>query len=462
MGIAFRRLSISALAAVSVLAALPAKAETLADALVSAYENSGLLEQNRATLRAADEGVAQAVARLRPVVSYTIASQRNYSNGDISGRFTETAHIDFSLPIYQFGRGNLAVEVQKETVLATRDALTGVEQQVLLRAVSAYMNVRRDLQSVDLSNNQVRLISEELRAARDRFDVGEITRTDVSQAEASLALARANLAAREGSLAVSREEYRAVVGRYPSSLARAPRAPSAAADMRAAVNIARQNHPDLKGAQRQVTISELSLMSTERQMLPSVNLTARTGVVENDRDLTGNIGVSVTGPIYQGGQLKSLQRQSMAQRDASRANLLLTGQRIEQNVANAWSQLRVSQAQITASNRAITASRAAWEGVREEARLGARTTLDVLDAEQNLLDARTNLASAQADAQIAAYTLLSSMGLLTAEHLNLGVQTYDPADYYNAVSGAPLGAATSEQGERLDNLLRSIAGGGNN
>lgn len=462
MGIAFRRLSISALAAVSVLAALPAKAETLADALVSAYESSGLLEQQRATLRAADETVAQAVARLRPVVDYTIASQRTYSNGDISGRFTESARINFRLPIYQFGRGRLAVEVQKETVLATRDALTGVEQQVLLRAVSAYMNVRRDMQSVDLSNNQVRLITEELRAARDRFDVGEITRTDVSQAEASLALARATLAAREGSLAASREEYRAVIGRYPSGLARPPRAPSAASGSRAAVTIALQNHPDLKQAQRQVTIDELGLMATERAMLPSVNLTAETGVVENNRNLRGNIGVSVTGPIYQGGQLKSQQRQAMAERDASRANLLVTGQRIEQNVANAWSQLRVYQAQIQASNRAVTASRAAWEGVREEARLGARTTLDVLDAEQNLLDARTNLASAQADAQIAAYSLLSSMGLLTAEHLNLGVQTYDPADYYAAVSGAPIRPATSEQGERLDNLLRSIAGGGNN
>ena len=126
----------------------------------------------------------------------------------------------------------------------------------------------------------------------------------------------------------------------------------------------------------------------------------------------------------------------------------------------AWSNLAISGAQIRASNQAIRASRAAWEGIREEARLGARTTLDVLNAEQDLLDARSNLVTAQSDAQVAAYSLLSSMGLLTVKHLNLGVQTYDPAAYYNSVSNAPT-RPTSEQGERLDALLRSIAGGGN-
>ncbi len=462
MGIAFRRLSISAITAVSMFAALPAKAETLADALVSAYENSGLLEQNRATLRAADENVAQAVAALRPVLTYAFTSTRNWEIGDQAGDFRERAAINFSLPIYQFGRGRIAIEAQKEAVLATREALVGVEQQVLLRAIQAYMNVRSSTELVGLSHNNVRLITEELRAARDRFDVGEITRTDVSQAESRLASARATLALREGDLQIAREEYKAAVGRYPSQLAVPPAAPSRASSLEGAQNVALQNHPDLKGAQRQVTIRELNLTATERGMLPTLSATGSLSTTENSSAAFGEVGITLSGPIYQGGQIKSQQRQAMAERDAARAQLLVAGQTVQQNVANAWSNLAVSRAQIQASNRAITASRAAWEGVREEARLGARTTLDVLNAEQTLLDARSSLVSAQSNSQLAAYSLLASMGLLTVEHLNLGIQTYDPSDYYNAVSGAPIRPVTSEQGERLDNLLRSIAGGGNN
>lgn len=462
MTYALRRLKLSAITAFSLFVSpVSLQAETLADALVSAYENSGLLLQNRAVLRAADEGVAQAVASLRPTLTYILQSTRQHANNVPVGDFTESATLQLRLPIYQFGRGRLAIEAQKETVLATRDALVSVEQQVLLRAIQAYMNVRRDAQFVGLSHNNVRLITEELRAARDRFEVGEITRTDVSLAEARLASARATLAAREGNFQVSREEYRAAIGDYPGQLATPPRAPSVASSVQAAQNLAVQNHPDLKRAQRDVTVAEMNIAITERQMLPTVSATAN-GVLGENGNQSGNLGLQITGPIYQGGQLKSLQRQAMAQRDASRALLLIAGQTLQQNVGNAWSQLSVSHAQIQASNRAISASRAAWEGVREEARLGARTTLDVLNAEQDLLDARSNLVSAQSDSQVAAYNLLASMGLLTVEHLNLGVQTYDPADYYAAVSGAPARRATSEQGERLDALLRSIAGGNGN
>ena len=455
-----RKLSITAFTVTSLFfSSAAAQAETLADALVSAYEESGLLQQNRAVLRAADENVAQAVAALRPTVTYLLRSQATYQQGSHTAPFTESATLNFTLPIYQFGRGRLAIEAQKETVLATREALVGVEQQVLLRAVQAYMNVRRDAEFVSLSHNNVRLITQELRAARDRFEVGEITRTDVSLAEARLASARATLAAREGGLQVAREEYRAAVGHYPNRLASPPRAPSTASNIDAAQTLARNNHPDLKRAQRDVTVAELNLMLTERQMLPTVSARASGSVIENSRD-NATVGLDITGPIYQGGQLKSAQRASMAQRDAARAGVLLAGQSVQQNVGVAWSNLAISGAQIRASNQAIRASRAAWEGIREEARLGARTTLDVLNAEQDLLDARSNLVTAQSDAQVAAYSLLSSMGLLTVKHLNLGVQTYDPAAYYNSVSNAPT-RPTSEQGERLDALLRSIAGGGN-
>lgn len=432
-----------------------AMAETLSETLINAYKHSGLLEQNRAVLRAADEDVAQAVATLRPVVNY-FASVNQASNkvpgGSNNGHTTGNIGLSASLLLYDGGGSKLAMDGAKETVLATREALIGFEQTVLLRAVTAYMNVRREIEFVALRQNNVRVIREQLRAAKDRFEVGEVTRTDVSLAESRLALARANLAVADGNLARSREEYRAAVGTYPKSLRAAPKAPATARSLDAARSIAYSTHPQMKKIQHDIAAAEIGVLRAEALMRPKLSIVGRVGMDHNQAD-SASVGLELGGPIYQGGKLSSLYRQSMARRDATRAGLHITRHAIAQGVGNAWALLTVSRATLTASNRQISAARVAFQGVKEEATLGARTTLDVLDAEQELLDAQANRISSVTDQYVATYTLLSSMGLLTVEHLKLGIRTYDPAAYYNAVHRAP---ADSTRGKSLDRVLRAL------
>lgn len=448
----------AALAVALSLAAIPAGAETLTDALIAAYRNSNLLDQNRALLRAQDEGVAQAVARLRPVISYALESAHTRTQRSPTAPGTWQSSLDTqlalqaSLVVFDFGRNALAVEQAKETVLATREALVNLEQQVLLDAVSAYVGVRLAEAKLDLGRSNVRVIQEELRAAQDRFEVGEITRTDVALTEARLAAARANLASAEGDLLVARESYLAAIGAYPGRLTVPPAAPMTARSLEEARGLAQTNHPLIRQAQREVTISELGMARAQANLKPSISFQAQ--VSQDDRGLGQEVvGLTLSQTIYQGGGLSAAYRAAIAQRDAARAALLQAGVDINESVGVAWSAVQIFTASIEASRREIEAAQAAYDGVVEEARLGARTSLDVLDAEQDLLDARVSLVEAEAGRYEATYRLLSAMGLLTVEHLKLGVPTYDPAAYYNAVKNAP---ALSAQGARLDRILGTV------
>lgn len=431
-----------------------AHAESLVDALTSAYNHSGLLEQNRALLRAADEDVAIAVAATLPVINWSASAA--YSNQRAPGAdlITETASISGQLTLYDFGAGQLAVDAQKELVLATRQSLKNVEQQVLLRAVEAYMNVRRDFEFVALRESNVRLITQEFRAAQDRFDVGEVTRTDVALAEARLAAARSLLAAAQGNLARSAEEYKAAVGRRPGQLATVNSAP-VSRSLQDAKAFAVRNHPTLLETRHSVAAAEINILRAETALKPTVTLGGQISI-DGDLDASRNFNLTASGPIYAGGRIAAQIRQFMARRDAARAGLHVARHGIEQQVGNAYSFLEVARASRQASDQQVRAATVAFRGVREEASLGARTTLDVLNAEQELLDARANTISAQADEVVASYALLSAMGLMTADHLRLPVQQYDPTEYYNLVDDAP--TALSEQGRALDRVLRSIGG----
>lgn len=429
-----------------------ATAETLADTLTHAYDHSGLIEQNRALLRAADEDVAQAVAATLPVIRWSATATASETSAFGADILAANANISADLVLYDFGANQLAIDSQKELVLGTRQALREVEQQVLLRAVEAYMNVRRDDEFVGLRQNNVRVLNEEFRAAQDRFEVGEVTRTDVSLAEARLAAARSLLASAMGNLTQSEEEFRAAVGRAPGQLQSVSAAP-VSRNIAEAKAYAVRNHPNILEAQHGVSAAELNIRRAEVANNPSINLNAQIGV-DRDIDFSQQLGVTIGGPIYQGGNLSSIVRQFMARRDAARAGLHVTRHTIEQQVGNAYSFLEVARASREASEQQISAATVAFQGVREEATLGARTTLDVLNAEQELLDARANQISAQADEVIASYTMLSATGLMTAEHLKLPVQQYDPAAYYNLVKDAP--TSTSDQGAALDRVLRAI------
>ncbi len=456
--------ALGTLVLVAFLGGTRTQAETLADAMVGAYNHSGLIEKNRALLRAADEDVAIAVSALRPIINWTSSLGYDYARSRRSGLISTQEGLDASvglsieLLLYDGGASRMAIDVAKESVLATREALVAAEQQVLLNAVQAFLEVRRSTEFVNLRQNNVRVIREELKAARDRFEVGEVTRTDVSLAEARLAAAKGQLASSEGNLATAIEAYRAAVGHKPGRLS-APKAIGAPAkSLDGAKALALRTHPELKRAQRLVTVSELQILVSEAKMGATVKLSGNYGLSQDigstDFARSGSAGVTATVPIYQGGRLSALARKARAQRDASRGDLHTTRHTLAQNVGNAWAGLRVARASAAASEGQVRASRVAFRGVREEATLGSRTTLDVLDAEQELLDARANLVSARIDEVGAGYSLLASMGLLTAERLKLNVPSYDPAAYYNLVKTAP--AKLSKQGQQLDRVLKKL------
>ena len=431
-----------------------AAAESLRDSLRNAYQNSGLLVQNRALLRAADEKVADAVAALRPVIGWS--SRFAHSYNDVASSDSLTASLNAKWLLYDFGRSDLQTEALKKTILATRQSLVSIEQNVLLRAVTAHMNYRRSVEFVSLRSANVELIEQELRAAQDRFDVGEVTRTDVALAEARLASARASLAGAQGDLAKAAAEYHAVVGRKPGDLATPSSLPELPTEVSAAIFNARAHHPELTRVQHEVAAAELALKASQLTYRPRFEADAGVSNVDLDGPLTRSLSLTVSGPVYSGGAIASASRSAMAQRDAKRAGLHVVGLEVEQAVRNAFVVLEVARATGEATDRQIEAASVAFRGVREEASLGARTTLDVLNAEQELLDARVSRISTRIDEQVASYSLLAAMGKLTATELDLGVKTYDPAEYYNLVKSAP--RAKSKQGAALDRVLQGLDG----
>ncbi len=462
----FKRIALALPLGLALALPRPAVAETLADALVGAYEHSGLLDQNRALLRAADEDVAAAKAALRPVLRWAGGLTQSFGTSRSSGLQPAQTVDDLSASIsligemllYDFGSSEYRIEAAKEAVLATRQTLLNLEQQVLLRAVTAYMGVIEASETVALRNNNLRLLTQELRAARDRFEVGEVTRTDVALAEAQLANARSGLAGAEGILLRAMEEYRNAVGHKPGKLSTPPSPPNVGGNLTAAKALAVRQHPSIIAAQHQVAGADLVVLASEAAMSPRVTLRGQYGLNETfnaDRyTRSGSVGVDVGQTIYQGGALSSAVRRAMAQRDAQRSNLHVVRMGVEQQVGNAYAALSAARAQLEASDRQIRAARIAFSGVREEATLGARTTLDVLDAEQALLNAEVTRVAARADLYVAAYSVLAATGQLTARDLRLPVQIYDASAYYNLVKDGP--AVHSKQGKALDRVLRAL------
>ena len=434
------------------LAAQAATADTLVQALSDAYANSGLLEQNRAVLRAADEDVAQATARLLPVLNWSTSVSRQSPVAPGGDKVQGSLSLSAQLTIYDGGANRYAIAAQKELVLATRQSLRSVEQQVLFRAVQAYTSINTAISLINLRENNLRLLTQEQRAAQDRFEVGEVTRTDVALAQARLAEARSLLVSARGDLDQARAEFEAAVGRPAGSLVAVRPAPVSKTEAEAEA-IAVRNHPDILQARYNVSAGDLSIERARAAYKPQGTLRAQTGI-----DFNGNTGRSVTlefgGPIYQGGALASVVRQTVAQRDQARGGLRIATLAVQQQVQNAYAILQVARAQLTSTAEQVRAARLAFDGIREEATLGARTTLDLLNAEQDLLNARAAVIQAQQAEVDASYAVLMSMGLMTAEHLQLPVQVYDPNAYYNLVEDAP--PALSSQGQALDRVLRAI------
>lgn len=441
------------------LAAPLAGAETLADAMIAAYRNSALLDQNEAVLRSADEDVATAVSTLRPVLAYSATAgwQRaeidTLLGPDVSEGLAASLALSAELVLYDFGRSKVGIAIAKESVLATREALIQAEQQVLLSAVSAYVDVRFAQEVVALRQSNFRLITQELRAANARFEVGETTKTDVAFAEARLAGSRAALAAAEGQLLVAREAYKAATGDYPGDLAALPSLPKLPAGLEAAQEVARATHPLIHQAQHLLALAELQVDMAKAGMKPTLGASASVSI-NQDQQQTETVGIALSQTLYAGGRLASTLRKAIAGKDGARAGLQQTSVGVIEQVGMAWANLAVATAQIAASDQQIEAAQAAFDGVKEQADAGAKTTLDVLDAEQELLDARNARLEAEAQRYVLTYQVLSTLGLLTVEHLQLGIATYDPEAYYDAVKTAP---AHSAQGAALERILDRIS-----
>ena len=453
-----------AVVAIGVISLAPAagQAETLSDALISAYRASHLLDQNQAVLRAADEDVADAVGALLPVLQF--AANAGISRTDPAGidknfvSYPLSMALSASMPVYDFGRGQLNIGIKNELVLASQQSLVNVEQQVLLDAVSAYVNMGLQTELVAAQESNVRLITQDLRAARDRFEVGEVTRTDVALAEAQLASANAALASSQGAYNIARERYKAAIGHYPGTLSGLPKSPVTARTVEAARAVALRTHPVILQAQHQAKAADIGVQLAKAQMKPNLSGTASVnqGISSHNFSLstmTESLGLQFSQTLYAGGRLSSGFRQAIMQQQAAHAGLMQTGVNVSEAVGKAWSNILVANASIRAGDEQIRAAQAAYDGVKEEAALGSRTTLDVLDAEQKLLSAKAARLQATANFYVSQYQLLSAMGLLTARHLKLGIPTFDPQAYYNAVKHAP---ATSAQGAKLDRILKTL------
>lgn len=461
----FKSLKIIIIASAIAVASAPSYADNFTDALIGAYQTSGLIEQNRALLRAADEDVAIAVSQLRPIVDFTASLTQRLTESRSSGLrlpgqdlTTLLASLQADLILYDGGGLKFGVDAAKETVLATRQALLAIEQIVLLRAAAAYLDVLLQNENVGVQQSNLRLLSEELRAARDRFEVGEVTRTDVALAESRLAAARSTLVDAQGALRDAQAEYTAAVGRKAHPLEGPPRLPSPPASLEAAEAVALRNHPDILQRQHQVAAAELTINVARAALGPSVLGRAQLSLTEqlqsSDFGTDASLSIILSQRLYQGGGRAATVRRAAAVRDQNRADLLNQRRVITQGVSDAFVALQVAGANLSASAERVRAAQVAFDGIREEATLGARTTLDVLSAEQELLAARTAQIQARSQQLLAGYQLLQAQGLLTAEKLKLGVQLYDPAAYYNLVKTAP--AHRSKRSRQLDRVLKSL------
>jgi len=425
--------------------ALPSTADSLLDAMRLAYETNPTLAINRAALRTTDESVAQAIAARRGTLALTGSanlSRAPIAGDDLTDRYAIS--LNASLILFDGGRSRDAVASATESVLAARASLSNAEQSVMLDAATAFLNVRRDLQFVTLSRNNVNVLKQQVQAAEDRFAVGAVTRTDVAQTQARLAAAQSSLAASRGALAISSEIYRATVGVAPQHLSPPPALPHLPRNLAVAEEIAIRTHPLMNAAHHAEKAAALDMRRAQNARLPSLSANASVGGTYAD-DFSGNkqwrdsasVGLSASVPIFSGGSISSALRQAGIIVERRMAETQNTRVVVRQNTAASWFELQIANASIAASQLQIEASQYAYDGIQQEADLGARTVLDILNAEQDLLNARTNLISATHQKNVAAYRLLAAMGLLTPENLALGIELYDPSENFNRIRNAP-------------------------
>ena len=438
--------------------ALPgsAGAETLQEALASAYSSNPTLLAQRARLRVADEGVPQALANWRPSIKLSgdygkTNTTTNNSPVTRAGTFISTPKdggVTVTQALYRGGRTTAQTRQAEATVEAERAGLAATEQTVLLNVITAYMDVVQFRAVVELSRNNEQVLQRQLDATNDRFRVGEVTRTDVAQAESRLSAAHADRRQAEGNLAAATATYGKTVGHPPDTLYVPGPTEKLPVSVDAARVAAEHDNPNIINAQYNYVAATHGIDLVAGELLPSVTLTGNAAKNFNyqgegpaERLLQATVNLTV--PIYQQGQEYARLRAQKHSAGQARLTVDVTRRDTMESVTKAWEGLQTARARISSYSDQIRAAEVALEGVTRESQVGSRTVLDVLNAEQELLNAKVNLVQAQHDETLASYQLRSTVGQLTARALDLPVQYYDPVIHYEDVRDQWFGAAIS-------------------
>ncbi len=451
LGIKAGSMAGAALVAAAMFAGPPVSAETLAQALASAYTNNPTLRAERARQRVTDEQVPQALSDWRPTVvaNGDAGVQHTDTSGPGNAANTEPAGLSIQLtqPLFRGLRTINQTKAAEANVRAGRQSLLSVEQQLLFDSASVFMDVIRDRVIVGLRRKNVSFLGEQLRAANARFEVGEITRTDVSQANARQSLARSNLANARSNLQNSRANYVRLIGHPPGKLTRAKVLRRLPKTLQHAVAVAERTNPRILAAVHFEVASRHNIDVAKGNLLPTLSLQAQYQLRNDPSTFTSTSETAVVSgvlsvPLYQSGRVFSQVRQAKQTASQQRLEVLEARRAVRERVVSSWHALVATRQTIRSFSDQVRANRFALEGVRQEALVGSRTTLDVLDAEQELVDSQISLAGARRDNIVAAYLLLGAIGKLTAADLRLPAPIYDPSAHYDATRDRWFGTDT--------------------
>ena len=430
-----------------------AKAETIASALAKAYATNPQLGAERARQRATDEQVPQAKSGWRPTVSASADVGKTWQDNSLSGKSEFVPggfQIQLTQPVFEGFRTQNATRQAEATVLAGNQNLLAVEQQVLLDGATAYMNVIRDREIVSYRQVAKKNFDAQVRATKARFNVGEVTRTDVSQSQARAAQAQSNLAVAIGNLQSSVANYIRIIGEKPGRLkvpSLSRRVPKSLSD---AIGIAGETNPQVLAAAYNEEAAEANIGVRKADLLPRLNFEAQYQIRGNPSSTvseseSGTIQGTLSIPLYQSGRVYSQIREAKQTASQRKLQVLDARRQVRESVVRAWHLLKTAIATISAAEAAVSANKVALNGVRQEAQVGTRTTLDVLDAETELVTSQVALANARRDRIVAGYQLVSSIGQMTAQDLKLAVSLYNPEENYDAVRDKAFGSDIIQQ-----------------
>ncbi|MFC6488057.1 TolC family outer membrane protein [Nitratireductor sp. GCM10026969] len=434
------------------LTSVPAGAETLMEALGMAYQNNSSLNLSRAGVRVTDEDVAIAKSGLRPRIQGTGSFSIENREGDEirAGRFG----ISLRQPIFDGFQTHNNVRAAEAQVRAAVAGLRNEELNTLFDAADTYMTVIRDRRIAALREQNLEFLQEQVRAARSRLEVGEGTRTDLAQAEASRQAAQAQLSAARAAVEASEAQYRQLVGQEPGALQMpSPLTSLLPSSLDQALAIGLAEHPAIAGREHEVDAAAFAVKSAEGALLPNVSANASversytdpttTPGADNTTD-SATIGLSLTVPIYQGGETSARVRRSKESLGRARINVDVSRDQVRNAVTSAWAQYRAAVESVAANRETVSAAQLALEGVIEERNVGQRTTLDVLDAQEDVINAQIDLATAQSNVVSASYAIASAIGRLSSSRLGLNVASYKPEEHYNAVKDKWFGLRTPD------------------